>query len=193
VTSAPRSTHEVTIPAEAVSGKERVGVEYTNLDDRAVAVVFPPGGVELLVPAHGFAANLLRAFLIFGARTSFIVALGLALATVLDGKVATLGTLSFVVIGAAHAFLDEAVGPIVARSATDRVFGPADAVVKAILSGVLELVPDLSAGDPAAAVQGGLAVSGVAAALLGLALARSAIVLVLGALALSRREIGGRE
>jgi hypothetical protein len=65
--------------------------------------------------------------------------------------------------------------------------------VKAILSGVLEVVPDLSAGDPSEAVQGGLAVSGVAAALLGLALARSAIVLALGALALSRREIGGRQ
>jgi hypothetical protein len=166
-----------------------LNVSYRNEDDPAVTVIFPPEGIELLHRERGFPGNVAAAFLVFLGRLAFLAAVGLGLATFLDGKVAALVTLFVLVVAAGHGFLEDALGPIVAGP-DDRVFGLLDAPTKVLLRGVLFLLPDLGRRDPSEALATGRCVLGVVASLgiLGGVVALAA--LSLGSVFLARREIG---
>lgn len=176
--------------ALATSDRVVLRVTYRNVDDEGVIVVFPSEGVEVLVQERGFAENLLAALLVTLGRLAFVLAVGLALTTFLDGKVAALATLFLLVVAASHGFLEDAVGPIVV-GAQDNVFGLVDAPVKALLRAVLFVLPDLGKQDPSEALASGRAVAGALESVGVLAGASGSLALALGSWVLGRREIGG--
>src|SRR5262249_14547628 len=77
-----------------------LAVRYRNTDRPGVIVVFPPEGVELLYATRTFEQNLLAAFGVLFGRLLFVAAIGLALSTFLDGKVAALATVFVLVVAA---------------------------------------------------------------------------------------------
>jgi hypothetical protein len=171
----------------ASSDKVWLQVSYDNLDP-SVVVVFPPEGVEILHVDRPFLANVVAAFGLVLGRVLFLLAVGLALTTFLDGKVAALAAFFVLLVAASHGYLESAVGPILA-AATDNVFGILDVPVKAILRAVLFLLPDLGRYDAGEALAYGRDVRGVLASLGGLALAGGGAALLLGSWILERREL----
>lgn len=165
-------------------------VTYKNAD-RGIVVVFPPEGVAILHADRSLPANVAAAFGLVLGRILFLAACGLALSTFLEGRVAALATFFVLAVAAAHGFLDDAVGPILASS-YDNVFGPLDVPVKAILRGVLLLLPDLGRHDAGEALAQGRDVLGAQASLVGLALLGGGTALVLGSAVLERRELASQ-
>ncbi|HZU96656.1 MAG TPA: hypothetical protein VFF73_08200 [Planctomycetota bacterium] len=171
----------------ARASRVRMKVTYQNLDE-GITVVFPPEGVSILYVDRPLGLNVLAAFALIVGRLVFVVACGLALSTFLDGRVAALATFFVLAVAASHGFLDDAVGPILS-SADDNVFGILDVPVKAILRGVLFLLPDLGKLDPSEALAEGRCVEGAFTTLVSLALAAGGGAIGLGSLVLSRREL----
>jgi hypothetical protein len=173
----------------ATSEKIFLEIVYRNLERTGVTVVFTPEGIELLYVDRPFATNVVTAFVVILGRLLFLLAVGLAASTFLDGKVAALATFFVLAVAAGHGFLDDAVGPILATQ-EDNVFGILDVPVKAILRAVLLALPDLGAVDPSVELAQGRNVAG-ALATASLALGSAILGLGAGALALARRELGG--
>ena len=162
-------------------------VTYENHDPRC-AVVFRPEGVSLLYPDRSLGANFLAAFGLLLGRLVFLAATGLALSTFLEGRVAALATFFVLAVAAAHGFLDDAVGPVLASS-MDNVFGPLDVPVKAILRAVLWILPDLGRQDAGEALAQGRVVPGALASLSSLGVFAGGVALALGSSVLGRREL----
>lgn len=175
--ASPGSVHEQLVPIEALDGATSVDVEYTNRDPRQVVVTFPEDGVSLLYPAGGgFALNVARAALVLAGRLVLLLAVGVAAAALIDGKLASLVSLALLAICSAHEFLSDAV--------SKEPLNP--------LRLLLHVLPDLGRDDLSGALAGGLAVPwssvgmslGVDGALAG------GLVVIVGALLFGLRELG---
>jgi hypothetical protein len=165
----------------------RFRVTYENHDPRC-AVIFRPEGVSLLYPDRALGANFVAAFGLLLGRLVFLAAAGLALSTFLEGRVAALATFFVLAVAAAHGFLDDAVGPVLASS-MDNVFGPLDVPVKAILRAVLWILPDLGHHDAGEALAEGRVVTGALASLSSLGVFASGVALAVGSSVFGRREL----
>lgn len=177
--------HELPIPVEWLSGSDRIQVEYVNEQrEQQVVVVFPAQGISVLYPATSFPVNLVRAALIQLGRLAFLAALGVVLASLLDGKLAALVALFVLLLGTGHGFLLESLRP--------GLFGALDGPLQAVLRTVLWVVPDLVRVDLSVLLASGLQVEpGAVAEAIGLdGLARGGIVLAIGARLFAGRELG---
>ncbi len=183
------SEGDAVTPEKVVARATRIHfrVTYENHDPRC-AVVFRPEGVSLLYPDRSLGANFLAAFGLLLGRLVFLAATGLALSTFLEGRVAALATFFVLAVAAAHGFLDDAVGPVLASS-MDNVFGPLDVPVKAILRAVLWILPDLGRQDAGEALAQGRVVPGALASLSSLGVFAGGVALALGSSVLGRREL----
>lgn len=172
--------HELPIPVEALGGAGRVIVEYTNRDPRQVVVTFPEGGVTLLYPVSGgFLLNVLRSALILAGRLALLLAVGVAAAGQVDGKLTALVTLAVLGLGSIHEFL---------RSSVELYAKTGVPLMRALLF----VLPDLGRDDLPAALADGVVVpwDSVVRSALGEGLALGLVALLLGAIAFGRRELG---
>lgn len=179
----PTSPFALTVPAELVAGHETLEVSIENLSSRGATLVFPREGPKFLYPAGGFARNLARAAWVEVCRLFFLVAIGVIMASLFDGKLATLAVLWVVALGYGQGFLDDSLRP--------GLFGAADQVILPLLRAVLWVIPDLGRAELGAALAGGEAVRPVW--LIGSAqdlFLRTPVLLALGAFFFGRRELG---
>ncbi len=165
----------------------RLKLSYENLD-KGLSVVFPPEGPSILVPDRALAANVAAAYGLLLGRLVFLTACGLALSTFLEGRVAALATFFVLAVAAAHGFLDDAVGPVLAAP-DDNVFGLLDVPVKVLLRAVLWVLPDLGRHDAGESLALGRDVLGAGPSLLLLALVGGGGAIAIGSALLARREL----
>ncbi|MCO5167814.1 MAG: hypothetical protein M9894_15830 [Planctomycetes bacterium] len=177
--------HELAIPTWALEGRSRVQVVYENRADEAAAVVFPEVGVELLYPAGTFGGNVTRAGLVLLGRLLILAAVGVAAASLIDGKLAALVVLFVLTVGAGREFLLDSLEAFTG-------FGAASPVLVNLLRGVLLLLPDLASCDAAALLSSAerIATAEVLRSLGLDGLLRALGVLALAAVAFGRRELG---
>lgn len=178
-------THELHAPIEALGGSSAVQVGYINLEENDVVVVFPEEGVELLYPSGSFEGNVARAGLVLLGRLLVLAAVAVAMAALLDGKLAALVALFVLAVGSAQGFLHESLDQYTG-------FGAASPVLVSALQVVLLLLPDFSALDLAGMLAAGERVDGehVVHALGVDGLLRSLGLLALSATFFMRRELG---
>lgn len=173
----------VEVPVEQVRGHETLEVTFRNGSANQGTVVFSRQGPKLLYPAGGFARNLARAAWVEVSRLLFLVAIGVIMSALFDGKLATLAVLWVVALSYGQGFLSESLRP--------GLFGAADAGILPFLRGVLWVIPDLGRAELGAALAGGEAIR--ASWLLGSSqdvFLRTPILLGLGAFLFTRRELG---
>lgn len=170
-------------PREVLEGGEALEIEFQNLESAPATVVFATTGIQVLYPAGGFLGNLCRAWVVLVGRLLFVAGLGLALAALLEGRLAVLVAAGVLAIGSAHGFLEDALRV--------NVYGGLDAPLKAVVHAVLWVLPDLGRDDLGGLISLGVQIEGAS---LGYALLdgllRGGLCLGLGALVLSRRELG---
>ncbi|RMG18586.1 MAG: hypothetical protein D6731_01755 [Planctomycetota bacterium] len=176
--------HEVRVPVEVLAGGDRLEVTYVNLERRPVVVRFPEAGPEVLFPAGGFVANVLRAALALWGRLLFLAAVGLAAAAVFDRRLAVGVALWALLVASGSEFLRESLRP--------GVFGTVDPLLRPLLASVVALLPDLARDDLASLLAAGERVEplGVVRSLGFDGLVRGGVVLAAGAVAFARRELG---
>jgi len=175
--------YELEIPAEAVRGREALEVSFYNGSPNQGTVVFPRQGPQLLYPAGGFARNLARATWVEVSRLLFLVAIGVILSALFDGKLATLAVLWVVALGYGQGFLSDSLRP--------GLFGAADAGILPLLRGVLWAIPDLGRAELGASLAQGEAIRSewLLASSQDVFL-RTPLLLALGAWLFTRRELG---
>ena len=185
-TWAPREVHEVIYPLEVLEGAESVEVVYFNDDPRPLWVSFGEVELALLYPRGGFLGNVVAAALVLLARLVFLSAVATSAAAWLDGKLAALVALFVWALGSAHGFLWSAL--------TLEDYASTIGPLAPLLKGVLWILPDLYRLDLARLLSAGEAVGWDRAVhtLLVDGVLRSAVVLLLGAWLLSKRELGDR-
>jgi hypothetical protein len=176
--------HTLPVPREVLADGTSVTVSYMNMDERPLVVLFPETGVKVLYPAGGFVANLLRVALVLLGRLAFLAAVGLAFASLIDGRLAAGVVLWFLVLGASVAFLRDSLSP--------GVLGAADAVLRPLVDGFLLSIPDLGRVDLADAMASGQRVDWeeVGRSLGGDTLLRGGALLGVGSALFGRRELG---
>lgn len=170
-------------PRDVLEGGDEVVIEFQNLETQPVDVVFSVTGIQVLYPAGGFLGNLLRVWAVLVGRLWFMAALGLGLCAALEGRLAVLVASGVLAIGSAHEFLRDALRV--------KVYGSLDAPLKAVVSALLSVLPNLGRDDLGGLLSLGVQVTGasVGASLLD-GLARGGLCLALGAWILTRRELG---
>ncbi len=176
-------SYSIDVPVEQVRGHETLEVSFRNGSANQGTVVFPRRGPELAYPAGGFLRNLVRATWVEVSRLLFLVAIGVIMSSLFDGKLATLAVLWVVALGYGQGFLSESLRP--------GLFGAADAAILPFLRGVLWAIPDLGRADIGAALAGGEAIQ--SGWILGSSrdvFLRTPIMLAIGAFFFSRRELG---
>lgn len=176
-------TYELEVPVAEVRGHETLEIGFRNGSTNQATAVFPRHGPRLLYPAGGFARNLARAAWVEVSRLLFLVAIGVIMSALFDGKLATLAVLWVVALSYGQGFLSDSLRP--------GLFGAADAGILPVLRGVLWAIPDLGRAELGAALAGGEAIR--ANWLLGSsqdAFLRTPILLALGAFFFNRRELG---
>ncbi|MBX3471347.1 MAG: hypothetical protein KF878_31140 [Planctomycetes bacterium] len=177
--------HEVAAPAWALEGRSRVRVVYENRGEEPAVVVFSEAGVELLYPAGTFGGNVARAGLVLLGRLLILAAIGVAAASLIDGKLAALVVLFVLAVGAGREFLLESLEAFTG-------FGAATPALTALLRLLILLLPDLASCDVAALLSAGqrietpdvLRAVGLDGTL------RALGVLALAAVPFARRELG---
>lgn len=176
--------HTLPVPREVLGDGTSITVSYMNTDERPLVVLFPETGVKVLYPAGGFLANLVRVALVLLGRLAFLAAVGLAFASLIDGRLAAGVVLWFLMLGASVAFLRDSLSP--------GVLGAADAVLRPLVDGFLLSIPDLGRVDLADAMASGQRVdwAEVGRSLGGDTLLRGGALLGLGAALFGRRELG---
>lgn len=176
-------SYELKVPVERVAGHESLEVSLRNDSANGATLVFPREGPHFLYPAGGFAWNLIRASFVEISRLLFLVAIGVIMAALFDGKLATLAVLWVVALSYGQGFLADSLRP--------GIFGAADAAILPALKGVLWAIPDLGRAELGAALAGGEAIRETW--LLGSAqdmFLRTPLLLGIGALLFGRRELG---
>ncbi len=93
VFDAPRSWNSIAIPPEWVADDRTLTVEFANVHERPVMVLFNPAdGLRLMVYEGGFLANLLRAGLSLFFHLAFLSAIGVTAGTFFSIPVAALAS-----------------------------------------------------------------------------------------------------
>ena len=176
--------HEQSFPAELIRGGDSIELYYESLEERPIAIVFPEGSVQLLFPAGSYLGNLVRGGLLLLGRLLFLAALGVTLGSLIEGRLAALVVLFCVAIGAANAFLTQSLRPT--------LFGPLDDAIKAVLHGVLLLLPNMSEVDLSTQLAAGerIELRDVARTWLLDGVVRGGACLLLGSALFHRRELG---
>lgn len=179
------ATHELEAPIDVLEGSSTVTLWYQNQEERAVVVVFPEGGVELLYPAGSFEGNVARAGAVLLGRLLILAAIGVAAAALIDGKLAALAALFVLAVGAGRGFLLESLDSFAG-------FGAASPALVSLLRGLLWLLPDLASADLAGLLSAGeqVATEHVVRSLALDGALRAGGVLALAAVAFERRELG---
>jgi len=175
--------HELRVPLELVRGHETLEIGIRNDSPNQATIVFPRHGPQLLYPAGGFARNLARSAWVEISRLLFLVAIGVIMSALFDGKLATLAVLWVVALSYGQGFLSDSLRP--------GLFGAADAAILPFLRGILWAIPDLGRAEIGAALAGGEAIR--ANWILGSSqdmFLRTPILLGIGALFFTRRELG---
>jgi hypothetical protein len=176
-------SYDMAVPIEQVRGHETLEVSFRNGSANQGTMVFPRRGPTFRYPAGGFVRNLARAAWVEISRLLFLVAVGVIMSALFDGKLATLAVLWVVALSYGQGFLSESLRP--------GLFGAADAGILPVLRGVLWAIPDLGRAEIGAALAGGEAIR--ANWLLGSSqdvFLRTPILLGLGAFFFTRRELG---
>ncbi len=88
---------------DRTGGILRLGVVSAPTNERTL--IFPPEGLQILVPAGGYEMNFLRVAAVMWIKLGFIAAIGIAAATFLSFPVAALVTLGFLFMAESAAFL----------------------------------------------------------------------------------------
>lgn len=96
---APGVPHAFTVPVAAAAGAGPLVVEYSNLNDTPVTVLFPPDdGLRLLVHEGSFEANYARALLVLFVHLAFLSALGVAAGSLFSMPVASFASFCVLLI-----------------------------------------------------------------------------------------------
>lgn len=197
-----RTLHTIRdIKADAISNDGELVVTFVNIIPHEAASTFPSeavfagdGSLEILYPVGGFEGNLVRGLLMLLVQMLFMAGVGLFWASFLTFPVASLACLLVFFAASAVSYLDESLM---------WTYRDVDAVVShnvAVYTGwavkaFLGALPDFSLHSPSEALVDGRVIGwgwvitpslGVAAVLVGV---RTAVVLGLGCLILSRREV----
>ncbi|MFH0954335.1 MAG: ABC transporter permease [Verrucomicrobiota bacterium] len=86
----PETPRSFSVPASAVEGSGPLVVEYSNVSESPVTVLFSPAdGLELFVYETNFEANFARALLVILAQLAFIAALGVTAGSLFSMPVAS--------------------------------------------------------------------------------------------------------
>lgn len=81
--------HSLNVPGKALAGEGAVLVEYDNVNEKPVTLLFDTqSGLQLLVPVGGWVANFLRALLISDCLLALIAALGITAGSMFSMPVA---------------------------------------------------------------------------------------------------------
>jgi len=87
----PNVWHTLKIPASVVNEQGKLTVEFANVHDRAVTILFnPETDMNLLVYEGGFTPNFLRAFLLLFFHLAFLAAIGVTAGSFFSVPVAAL-------------------------------------------------------------------------------------------------------
>jgi hypothetical protein len=181
---APNTWHMVGVPVGVLAGGTSLQVTFQNLNRGPVVVLFPETGVSVLYAAGSFPPNLLRLVLVLLGRLAFLAAVGVACASLIEGRLAAGVVLWFLFLGASVSFLQDALVP--------GLFGALDAVLRPLLDGVLWGIADLGRVDLADRLAMGELVTwedvGESLGLDGFL--RGGLLLLMGSVAFAARELG---
>jgi hypothetical protein len=91
--------HSVSVPGKALAGEGAVRVEYQNINETPVTLLFDTQtGLRLLVPVGGWLPNFLRALLISACLLALLAALGITAGSMFSMPVAAFATFQVLVI-----------------------------------------------------------------------------------------------
>ncbi len=198
VTAEPDKTQTVTVPASVVGKDGTVLVEFGNVNPSPVTVLFSPrDGVELLVRAGGFEANLARSLIVVFCQLAFLAALAVTLGSLFSLPVAAFATGSLLVLIKAGSYVDS-----LAKSATP-IFGAAappnakpqvdvfDLILRSIFKGLAAVLRPLQETSPLEHLASGQLVGWevVGSVFAIKVILYSGILAVLGVWLFNRREI----
>ncbi|HPD29790.1 MAG TPA: ABC transporter permease [Phycisphaerae bacterium] len=183
--------HDIPIPTFAVNSRNTLYVQIFNLSDKDSITFEGDDCFELLYPLGTFHWNTLRAIMITWSRLAFLAALGLMMSSFLSFPVACMA--SFLVLAAASmkkwlADAFEWTIPQGTREDPMWIFGPP---MRLIGRAFVNLVPDFTHYDAVSNIVGGRYVPAfwVLQALVLLLLVQGAVLIIIGCVVLTRREL----
>jgi hypothetical protein len=178
-----RKFREIEVPATAVAKDGYLAVGFMNPTLNNTVVLFPvDDGLEVLYKADSFLANYVRAVLLILFRLVFLACLGVMAASFLSFPVAILFCLAVFVTGAASGGIIESFGYM------SRNVG---LVYQYTIQAVIQLLPQFDKMNPAQFLVPARLISWglLGRVALGLLCLRAALVLVLGLIIFSFREL----
>ena len=105
--SAPLGIHSFEVPARALEGDGDLIVEFGNINEMPVTVLFDPEeGLQLLLHGTTFAMNYARALLALWIQLSFVAALGVTMGSLFSMPVASFIAICVVVLLQAAGYIE---------------------------------------------------------------------------------------
>ncbi len=195
VTNAPSVTHELALPASALSPGNALSVSYVNNHPSPVTIVFAPeDGLQIRVPAGPFEGNFARALLVVLARLAFLTAVGVTMGTLFSVPVAAFMSMAFVLLLQLSSYVES-----LARQAIlvpwhgGEAGGPnwVDALFRGFFQGLHFLLAPLAGPDALDAAATGLLVDGatLVRVLLVQVVAYGGALALFGTYVFNRREL----
>ena len=190
--------HEIEVPADAVGKDGVLEVRLVNADPGNVSMVFAGDDVmQLLLPASGFTANLVRGLAVLAVQLFFLAVLGLFFSTFLDFPTAPIAALSvllaIVMAGAIRPDLDK--GYAFDRRDESAGYQVYKGVVTVVVHGVQVVFPPLDNYAPAPLVSAGFEVPWrLLAEGMGLiVILRGGVLMMLGMVFFHSRELAAHQ
>jgi len=195
ITLPPRTWHHVTVPAELVTDDGTLTVEFANIHERPVTVLFhPDDGLQLMVYAGGFIMNYVRAALLILFHLCFLAAVGITAGAYFSIPVAALASFYTLLLVHAGRFVGR-----IAQSEVGLAHGPdagwlersVDAVTHMVHRGLHLIIRPLESVNPLDLVAIGewIAWTEVAYVFVVKVVIYSGILLALGAWHIAHKEV----
>ncbi|MCX7008316.1 MAG: hypothetical protein NTY53_13895 [Kiritimatiellaeota bacterium] len=188
--------HSLSVPGKALIGEGAVLVEYDNVNETPVTLLFDPQtGLRMLVPVGGWLANFLRALLISDCLLALIAALGITAGSMFSMPVAAFVVFQTLIIfntaGMIHSLATREASFAAALPGMVKAPGWLDAAMSWFYRGLELVIMPMQNDDPLAMVATGEWISWpvVAWTFTKQIVLTSGLLLLLAAAALRRREL----
>ncbi len=186
----------LTVPGTALAGEGALLVEYANLNEAGVTLLFDPeAGLAVLVPVGGWLSNFLRALLISDCLLALVAALGVTAGSLFSLPVAAFVVFQLLIMfstaGMIHSFATREASFAAALPGMVKAPGWVDVVMSWFYRMLEVLIMPMQNDDPLAMVATGewIAWPVVAWTFVKQILLASGLLLLLAAAALRRREL----
>jgi len=183
--------HDIPIPTFAVNSQNTLYVQIFNLSEKDSITFEGDDGFELLYPLGTFHWNTFRAIMIVWSRLAFLAALGLMMSSFLSFPVACMASFLVFAVASMKSWLTDSFEWTTSYSFRQDalwVFGPPLRFIGRIF---INLVPDFSRFDAVSNVVAGrlVTLNWVLQSLVLLVLFQGAVLIIIGCVVLTRREL----